>query len=99
MTADEPFNFITEPDWTGHFTRQQAEGAIPNGSTIRKAKQEAGDGTPLGTHGLVIGSFSHPEVHDGLRVYFVEWANRPRMAVAIVEWKIEAVTQETPNER
>lgn len=77
-----------EPGWFGAFTRAQAPGAMPNGSPIVKAKGEAGDGTPEGTPGVVLGSLNHPDV-DAL-FYFVEWANRPRCAVAVIDWKIEA---------
>lgn len=78
-----------EPGWRGAFTRAQAAGAIPNGSTILKTAQEEGDATPLGTSGVVLGSISHPAVADGALCYFIEWANRPRAAVAVIGWKVQ----------
>lgn len=80
--------FIEYPGWNGAFTRGQAANALPNGTTIEKAQGEEGDGTPLGTRGVVLGSFSHPKVLNGETLYFVEWANRPRWAVAVIAWKL-----------
>lgn len=78
-----------EPGWAGGFTRAQAPGAIPNGSAIFKAAEEEGDSTPLGTPGFVLGSISHPELADGALFYFVEWANRPRVACGVIGWKVK----------
>jgi hypothetical protein len=72
--------------WTGAFTRQQAEGAIPNGTRVEKVKSEAGDGSPLGTKGTVLGSISH-ETINGIG-YFIEWDTAPRCAVFTINWKI-----------
>lgn len=45
-----------EPGWVGAFWRQQAPGALVNGSRVVKVKAEKGDLTPLGTQGTVLGS-------------------------------------------
>lgn len=75
--------------WIGAFTREQAPNAkFANGTRIRKAKQEAGDATPLGTKGTVLGSISHPDVRNGAVLYFIEWDNRPKTAVGVIEWKL-----------
>jgi hypothetical protein len=85
------------PGYVGAFTRDQAEGAIPNGATIRKAKLEKNDSTPLGTLGVVLGSFdgiklglSEAERNGSRFMYFIEWFNKPGCAVCVVDWKIEA---------
>lgn len=85
----DDFPFRDEPGYIGAFTREQAAGAIPNGLPVIKGAGEAGDGTPEGTPGVVLGSFRHPAVMDGLICYFIEWKNRPRVACAVVEWKIK----------
>lgn len=75
--------------WTGVFTRNQYEGArFRNETRIVKAAEEPGDTTPLGTLGTVLGSVGHPDLGAG---YFVEWDNRPRHAVFVVEFKIAAL--------
>jgi hypothetical protein len=75
-----------EPGWTGAFTRQQAPGALfANTTRIRKDKSERGDATPLGTEGTVLGSYYVPE--RGF-AYFVEWDDKPRLAVLVLGWKL-----------
>ena len=79
-------SLVEEEGWTGIFTRDQSPLArFANGARIVKAKAERGDGTPLGTQGVVLGSMGHPDV--GL-VYFVEWDGQPRTAVVVVDWKL-----------
>jgi hypothetical protein len=78
-----------EPGWTGIFTREQAEGAIANGRRVVKVKGEAGDAHPVGATATVLGSLSYPEL--GGIGYFVEWDSRPRVAVFVIAWKIEAL--------
>lgn len=89
-----------ELGWMGLFTRDHAKGAIPNGSRIVKLDGEPGDASPAGTEGEVLGSFRVPEEvrtdarRMGIRppdayFYFVEWANRPRSAVGLADWKIK----------
>lgn len=75
-----------EPGWVGMFTREQAPGALPNGTVIEKATWEAGDAHPIGTRGVVLGSFFPPE-HNTL-FYFVEWRPKPHMAVGVTAKKI-----------
>lgn len=89
----------SEPGWAGVFTRHQAPGAIANGTQVYKAAEERGDATPLGTVGEVLGSIPSPPdlgaqypAPDGEPVrfaYFVEWRNRPRVAVGVLDWKIK----------
>jgi hypothetical protein len=87
-------NIIGEPGWQGAFTRDQAEGALPNGATIVKDNSESNDATPNGTRGIILGSFAVPDPVMAAAVpffYFVEWSNRPRIAIGCVSTKIQAL--------
>lgn len=72
--------------YAGVFTKHQAEGAIPNGTKIVKTNSVAGDATPDGMGGVVLGSMDSGD--HGL-LYFVEWDDRPRMAVGTIALKIK----------
>jgi hypothetical protein len=75
-----------EPGWTGAFTRDQAHGVeFANGTRIVKARGERGDRTPVGMTGTVLGSLCHPGLGA---MYFVEWDDQRRVAVAAVDWKL-----------
>ena len=83
------------PGYFGSFTRQQAAGAIPNGAEIRKVDEEKGDATPIGTTGKVLGSLDVEKIdpsmvvrYGGRFMYFVEWSDKPGVAVAVIDWKI-----------
>jgi hypothetical protein len=80
-----------EPGWAGAFTRHQAAGAIANGADIVKTRSEVGDTHKDGARGTVLGSVSHPDVQDGAILYFVEWRTLPRVAVGVMDFKIEAL--------
>lgn len=80
--------FVNEPGWFGSFTRQQAPGAIPNGARVRKRPGYPRDRTPALTEGIVLGSVSHPEL--GI-AYFVEWDDKPRVALGVIAKKLERV--------
>lgn len=88
--AEAVLSLDEEPGWTGSFTRHQAEGALANGTRIKKFLHEEGDGTPLGTLGKILGSIFVPEVAP-VPFYFVEWDNRPKVAVGVMAWKIASV--------
>lgn len=84
-----------ERGWVGGFTRDQAPGAYPCGSRIVKVRKEDGDSTPLGTGGTVLGSLDgsvlghrNPDGHVIRFGYFVEWDTTPRVAVFVLDWKI-----------
>lgn len=79
------------------FTREQAEGALPNGTRVVKIKAEEGDGHAVGERATVIGSVSHPEIMNGIIAYFVSWDDMPNVPVGVVDWKIAALEPETPN--
>lgn len=77
------------PGWTGGFTTRRAAGAMENGTRIVKAAEDAtGDFTPIGSLGTVLGSMLHPKL--GI-AYFIEWDDKPKLAVACVHWKIKSV--------
>lgn len=79
------------PGYHGAFTREQAPGAIANGARIVKARMEEGDSTPLGTLGTVLGSMVHPDpAYYGAIAYFIEWDDKPKIAVGVIEWKVKA---------
>lgn len=73
--------------WMGLWTDSQAPGCYPNGTRVVKAGYWAGDGTPTGTAGTVLGSLRG----GAMAGYFVEWDNRPRMAVFVEERKVMRV--------
>jgi hypothetical protein len=75
-----------EDGWHGAFTRNSVRQAVfARGERIYKARHEPGDSTPVGTSGFVLGSIYLPEWGVG---YFVEWSNRPRSAIFVVQAKI-----------
>lgn len=75
------------PGWVGNFTTHNAPGAIQAGGRIIKVAEEPGDTTPLRTGGNVLGSMLHPQ--RGI-LYFIEWDDKPRYAVAVIAWKVGA---------
>ena len=94
----------SEGGWLGVFTRQEVPGAIPNGTPVYKVHSEEGDRTPLGMRGTVLGSldgdgaqrFYNPH-GDLIRfAYFVEWADMPRVAVGVCDWKIAVTPRGAP---
>ena len=108
MSNGVPDPFTMEPKRYGNcvFTRQEAEGAIPNGTVIRKCDAEEGDGHPIGAMGVVIGSLAadprnelptskllemEPRFRDSQFAYFIEWRGEPHMVTGIIAPKIETV--------
>ena len=69
----------------------EAEGAIPNGTRVRKTREDPeGDITPIGTQGVVLAS--HRVDIDGVTyAYFVEWDTTPGVPIGCGDWKIERV--------
>jgi hypothetical protein len=67
-------------------TRDEAPGAMKNGTRVRKVVSESGDAHPLGSLATVLGSLHHPTLGYA---YFVEWDDRPRTATAVVGAKID----------
>jgi hypothetical protein len=101
-----PPPFTMEPRRYGMsvFTRNEADGAIPNGTKIRKCDEdEGGDAHPIGEMGVVIGSLPAPEIDNAMKakldvkfwnethVYFIEWRTTPDLAIGTMGSKIERV--------
>jgi hypothetical protein len=68
------------PGYTGLHVRDEAPGALPNGTRVRKVASDPADKHRNGDLGTVLGSMSAPLVGVG---YFVEWDDSPRQAVFI----------------
>lgn len=75
-------------------TREQAEGAIPNGTVIRKVTDAPGDRHRIGDRGIVLGSMKMPRELDSLGrggfLYFIDWEDEPGVPIACTSDKIEA---------
>ncbi len=90
----------TPPDVPVGFLPGEAEGAIPNGTPIVKVASESGDGHPIGTKGTVIASHAFtdemyamvlrddPHARRVAYLYFVTWADAPKIPVGCADWKI-----------
>lgn len=68
--------------------------AFPNGSRVVKVAEEPGDGTPIGTEGTVLSALDGrgivpPEFDAVDFFYFVEWDDRPKTCVGVMDRKIE----------
>jgi len=80
-------DFGEHDGYAGVYTRHESEGCLKNGTRIYKSMSDDGDATPTGTAGTVLGSLSDPRVGKG---YFVEWDDKPKTAVFVIEQKIAA---------
>lgn len=71
---------------------EQAPGAIPNGSKIKKVNSSADDGHRDGDQATVIGSLGPAEI-QGRKAYgyFVVWDDTPEVPCFIAEFRIERV--------
>jgi hypothetical protein len=76
--------------WTGVHTRDEAAGAIPNGTRVYKDVFEDGDTHPTGARATVLGSLYAPGPGYA---YFVEWDDTPRVAVLVAGMKIRIERQ------
>ena len=77
------------------YTKNQAEGALPNGTRIEKVNSEPGDGHQDGAAGTVIGSIGPVEIPDftDRYAYFVAWDEDPGagLPVGIREGRVKAL--------
>lgn len=95
--GEDDDRFHQEPGYIGWFTREQAEGAIPNGRRVEKWRRYAViDSLPIGSQGVILGSIAVPErlpdaPPSGGFMYFVEWDARPRMPTLTAASKIREV--------
>jgi hypothetical protein len=85
-------DLISEPDIEGFFTRDQAPGAIENGSRVVKVAATDGDAHPIGAEATVLGSVG-PLPWQGASVfgYFVLWDAHPHHAVFCVGSKLDVL--------
>lgn len=77
------------------FTRNEAKGALPNGTRICKTCSQPGDTHPDGTQGTVIGSMGPvfiPEFPNDAYFYFVEWDSLPGLPCGIAQHRIARVS-------
>lgn len=93
-------DFGNHGDYYGGFSRYEAKGALANGTRVRKRNSEEGDATPDGTGGIILGSVNgrlagvpNAEADGVTYLYFVEWDNRPKVAVGTLDKKIEEAKQ------
>lgn len=69
----------------------QAEGAMPNGTRIKKIFCEKGDANKIGTTGIVRGSM-RGVLHDANVIgYFVFWDTTPNIPVFVAGFKIAPI--------
>lgn len=85
MTPEELSELLTYTEPLFVFTRRQAEGAIPNDTPVTKCNSEAGDVTPDGGKGVIVGSIAI----KGRILYFVRWDAVPEIPVACMDFKVE----------
>lgn len=82
------FNIQYEPGWQNPFSRDDApEAKWRPGDRVAKGLTESGDVTPQGTMGTVLGSIYTPGTGVA---YWVEWDDKPKQAVFVVEKKLTA---------
>ena len=87
------------------YTDAQAEGALPNGTHIKKCNAEPDDYQPNGATGRIIGSIATPKEMLGEKLdhpffekfgmpkfaYFVEWDALPGVYVGSTDLKVEPI--------
>ena len=83
------------PGYIGMFTRDEADGAITNGTKIVKVWCEPSDSHQIGATGTVLGSMVVPPDIQKLpkltgikHAYFIEWDDSPGVAVGCIDKKI-----------
>jgi hypothetical protein len=72
------------------FTRQQAKGALPNGTRVQKIASGPGDAHKDGEWATVLGSLVAEEF-DGRKNaygYFVAWDDHPELPVFCTGWRL-----------
>jgi len=75
-------------------SREQAPGAIPNGTLVEKCRTEPGDTHRDGERGTVYGSMGPapvPGLGERCYVYWVEWERHPGIPVAVADYRIRRV--------
>lgn len=90
MNLPEPFK--TSPRYPGCiYVTEQAPGAIPNGTIVRKVDQDddGSDRTPIGTQGVVIGSLKADPQNELTKSQLARLAPRFRNQTHLyfIEWR------------
>jgi len=75
------------PGYEGLHTRDQAPGALPNGTRVRKIASEPNDTHRDGALATVLGSVFAPKVGTG---YFIEFDDNPKQAVFVAGHRVAA---------
>ena len=87
-----------EKGWAGTFTRNEAPGALPNGTRVCKVNSKPGDANPDGTLGVVLGSFPIEDPESPARhFYFIEWTGMPHVACGITDFRIAVYREPEPD--
>lgn len=91
--GDAP-NFDHHDGLLGAHVNTTAPGAWPRNTRVKKRNSEAGDATPNGTGGRVLGSLASPlelrnAYPDLSYCYFVEWDDKPGIAIGTIDLKVE----------
>jgi hypothetical protein len=83
------------PGYTGKFIRDQALGAISNGTRVAKINSVHGDTVGDGELGTIVGSLdivkAAPSLADQYRaefLYFIEWDSMPRHIASVRDFRV-----------
>ena len=73
------------------WTRDEAWGAMRNGTVIEKCNSQPGDSFPDGTRGMIVGS----QIIKVEHFYFILWEPMPKVPIAISMHRIRPVKSES----
>lgn len=79
------------------FTREEARGALRNGTRVEKTEFAPTDGHQIGAKAIILGSLGPIEFEGNPQLYgyFVEWDDRPGIPCFITSTRIRQVKTET----
>lgn len=80
------------PGYSGpaDYTNDEAPGAWPNGTRVRKRNADATDAHQDGAPAVVVGSIGpHPELPGAVFGYFVVWDDTPGVPTFIIDRRLE----------
>lgn len=92
--ADDFLPITTHEGYYGIFSKNEAEGAWPNGTRVRKVNSQDGDGHLDGSLGTILGSYKNthktePKFEDVAYLYWVEWDDMPKVPIGTISTKLE----------
>jgi len=68
------------------YTKQQADGAWPNGARVYKVNSQPDDATPDGTGGTILGSVDVRDMKKAATfAYFVIWDDKPGLPIGVAD--------------